>query len=354
MQIKDAAINFSQQHTLERSEQRRVVGQITQLSDSNNRENQPPAASAPAVKVDLSAFRVATEQALVRIEALADSERGLYKIDTDLLKALVEALSGEKINTADDSEEQTSDSPSSPKPTPSNTTAAATSNQAPPTIETRGSIFFASVENRYSEYEYSNVSINADLTDADGTAFSVSLNITMERSFQSRQALAVSQVQLQDPLVINFNGSTARLSDELVEFDLDSDGIKELLPSLISDSAYIAFDKNGDGIINNGTELFGATSGNGFLELAAYDEDGNGFIDSNDSIFSQLVAYSMTDGTSQSLSALDVGALATASVQSPFRLTDSQNNTLGVVRSTGFYIDDQRRAGSLQQLDLRV
>ena len=47
-------------------------------------------------------------------------------------------------------------------------------------------------------------------------------------------------------------------------------------------------DRNGDGKINDGSELFGTKSGDGFKDLASYDADGNGWIDENDAIFSQL------------------------------------------------------------------
>ncbi len=39
--------------------------------------------------------------------------------------------------------------------------------------------------------------------------------------------------------------------------------------------------------INDGSELFGTSSGDGFKDLATYDEDENGWIDENDSIFSK-------------------------------------------------------------------
>mgnify|MGYP000465316364 CR=1 FL=1 len=47
-------------------------------------------------------------------------------------------------------------------------------------------------------------------------------------------------------------------------------------------SGYLALNKNGDGVINDGSELFGTASGDGFYDLSMYDEDGNGWIDEND------------------------------------------------------------------------
>ena len=55
-----------------------------------------------------------------------------------------------------------------------------------------------------------------------------------------------------------------------------------------SGSGLLALDKNGDGIINNGTELFGPNTQDGFSELSKYDSDGNGWIDENDSVYDNL------------------------------------------------------------------
>jgi hypothetical protein len=43
-----------------------------------------------------------------------------------------------------------------------------------------------------------------------------------------------------------------------------------------------------DGRVNDGRELFGPITGDGFAELAAYDDDGNNWIDENDGIYDNL------------------------------------------------------------------
>jgi hypothetical protein len=55
-------------------------------------------------------------------------------------------------------------------------------------------------------------------------------------------------------------------------------------------SAHLAIDANNNGRIDDGSELFGPTSGDGFGELAALDDDGNGWVDESDA------AYVKTDG----------------------------------------------------------
>ncbi len=161
-----------------------------------------------------------------------------------------------------------------------------------------------------------------------------------------------------DPLVINLDTNIAGLSDQKFEFDLDCDGVKEQISMLEHGSGYLALDKNGDGVINDGSELFGTGSKDGFADLAMYDEDGNGWIDENDEIFDRLLIWAKdADGNDQlyTLKEAGVGAICLHRVSTDFTMNSSNNNqTNGQLRSTGVFLYENGTAGSMQQLDLAI
>jgi len=209
---------------------------------------------------------------------------------------------------------------------------------------------------RSHESEKTSVNIQARLNLRSGKTIDVDLKQSMSRSLDlDLQLTAFDAAKFIDPLVLNFGGPVS-LNEDRVEFDLDANGHMENIATIASNSAYLALDKNGDGQINNGSELFGALSGNGFAELAQYDEDGNGFIDAADSVFSRLQLFNPgggAGGTLRSISSAGVEAIYTGSVTSPFTLTSRSGETLGVVRSTGFHAGSYG-ANTAQQIDLAV
>ena len=180
----------------------------------------------------------------------------------------------------------------------------------------------------------------------------------MSRSFETAYEIVGQEEVFTDPLVINLDTDAAALSDVSFYFDLDCDGEKEEISGLDSASGFLALDKNGDGKINDGSELFGAKTGDGFAELARYDQDGNGWIDENDEIFSKLRVWVQCgdgEGKLLSLAEADVGAIFLGKQATQFTLANSKGDENAMVRSTGVYLKESTGlAGTVQHVDFKA
>jgi hypothetical protein len=257
--------------------------------------------------------------------------------DLSLLKALFEALTGKTMDILTLAD-------ISPPPADVNVPVPAAGNSRVAQVDAV----------QISETESTQVAFQGQFDTADGSHISLDLEYSLERSYSATNVSAnIINRNAKDPLVLNFNGLGAALDPKQTAFDLNGDGQNEAIATLASGSAYLALDRNNNGRIDNGTELFGPTSDNGYAELAKLDSDGNGFIDSADPSFSKLLLFRPGEAT-QTLASADVGAIFLGSEASPARLTDRNNQSLGQLRATGFYLTNQGGAGLVQELDLTV
>lgn len=221
------------------------------------------------------------------------------------------------------------------------------------TLQSAGMITYR-VEQQYAEQESTYFSTNGIVRTADGREINIRVDVGMSRSFQAAFSKEMT-VDTCDPLVLNFDGNAAELTDQKFYFDLDCDGKKELISGLGSGSGYLALDKNGDGVIGDGSELFGPGNGNGFEELAAYDEDGNGWIDENDVIFNSLKIWCKDENGNDRLYSLTekgVGAICLQNVSTDFSLKNAKNETNGIIRNTGIFLYENGAAGTIQHVDM--
>ena len=109
-----------------------------------------------------------------------------------------------------------------------------------------------------------------------------------------------------DPLAIDLNNDGIKDTnlDYKINFDLDNNGFKEATSWISENDALIAIDRNNNGIIDNGSELFGnktksntariytnPNSKNGFESLKELDSNNDGIIDEKDKEFTNLLLW---------------------------------------------------------------
>ena len=194
---------------------------------------------------------------------------------------------------------------------------------------------------------------------AEGKKLSFNISLEMSRSFveMAEEKIDFGQPRLCDPLVINLNTTVASVSDQKFFFDINANEEKEEISILGKDSGYLALDQNADGIINDGSELFGTKSGNGFKDLMSHDEDGNGWIDEADSIFQKLKIWIMDElgnSTLIDLKEAGVGAIYLGYEDTTFSLKNETHETNAIIQKTGFFLYEDGTSGTIQQLDLAI
>ena len=228
--------------------------------------------------------------------------------------------------------------------------------QALQTMQPKTFTITAEREMVYMESENTSFSTTGIVKTVDGREISFNLDVSMSRNFVQYTKETVQNVaSFIDPLVINLNGNIAEVSDQKFYFDLDTDGEEEAISRLCEDSGYLALDLNQDGKINDGSELFGTKSGDGFEDLSAYDEDGNGWIDENDDVWNKLKIWVQdANGNSKlySLAEQGVGAICLQNVSTEFGQRGSNGEVNAAIRNTGIFLYENGTAGTIQHLDL--
>ena len=214
-----------------------------------------------------------------------------------------------------------------------------------------------SQETHYMETESTSFSTTGTVRTQDGREISFQVEVAMSRRFQQvfREDIQLDAFSMCDPLVINLDTDVAELFDQKFTFDIDADGEEDEISLLGGGSGYLALDQNGDGIINDGSELFGTRSGNGFADLAKYDEDHNGWIDENDAIWSKLQIWCRDENGQDILYRLadkGVGAICLQNAATDFALKGAAATTNGAIRRTGIFLYENGNVGTIQHVDL--
>ena len=278
--------------------------------------------------------------------ALAHLSKGLDRdAKLSLIRNLIETMTGEKIRLVDAQEilDNASDITS-----------------ADPSQQSDGYGVEYDKREHYSEVEQTEFSASGEVTTEDGRKINFTVGLSMSRSYQETSTTSIrlgDAAPKIDPLILNFSGHSANLSNQRFSFDLDADGKTEEISRLGAGSGFLAFDRNSDGKINNGKELFGPASGDGFGELARFDDDQNGWLDENDKMFDKLKIWQpigQESGTLRTLKEANVGAISLNRLDTPFSIRNNHNFSLGEVRSSGVFLQENGGTGTIQHVDLSV
>ena len=139
-----------------------------------------------------------------------------------------------------------------------------------------------------------------------------------------------------DPLVIDLGGHglvTTAVDQSTVHFDLNDDYFAERTGWLTGDAGFLVYDRNGNGVIDDASEMFGTFTGSGFADLARYDSNNDGVIDALDDIFARLQVWidANGDGVTQAgeLQSLDDLGIASLNLtRTPLDVTTPQGTQL--------------------------
>ena len=169
-----------------------------------------------------------------------------------------------------------------------------------------------------------------------------------------------------DPLTLDLDGdgieTLASNGHKGALFDHDKDGIRTATGWVGKDDGFLVYDRNGDGVVNDGSELFGDNTllkngeraTNGYQALADLDDNGDGKVDAADSAFAKLRVWRdlNQDGISQEGELL---TLNEAKVKALNLANQSSNRDLGNGNSLaeeGTYTDSDGNEKQMGDLNL--
>lgn len=164
-----------------------------------------------------------------------------------------------------------------------------------------------------------------------------------------------------DPLILDLDNDGFDIESKKLGtyFDLNCDGFAERINWTRKD-AVLALDKDGNGLIDDGGEVFGdyhlladgSRAKNGFEALAQYDTNGDGVIDENDEIFDQLRLWvdENGDGVSDAGELKSLKDLHIKAINLDYKYVNQTTDTEALIGNVATFVYDDNSVGNIGEM----
>jgi hypothetical protein len=175
----------------------------------------------------------------------------------------------------------------------------------------------------------------------------------------SYSKIEMSVEALKDPIIVQFGAQGLGEISGQKDFDINQDSSLNILPVFSGDVGYLVYDKNHNNKADDGGELFGPETGQGFTELALLDSNKNGFIDAEDQHFEKLYLWQPGKDNNQaeqwlSLKEAEIQAISVSATSTPYDFYDQQGEIQAQLRQSSFAISDNGTGRGVHQVDVRI
>ena len=174
------------------------------------------------------------------------------------------------------------------------------------------------------------------------------------------------EIRVHDPITLDLDGdgieTVASNGYKGALFDHSNDGIRTATGWVSKDDGFLVYDRNGDGVVNNGGELFGDNTllkngeraTNGYQALADLDDNGDGKVDAADSAFAHLRVWRdlNQDGISQEGELLTLNEAKVKALNLANKNTDRDLGNGNSLAEEGTYTDSDGNEKQMGDLNL--